>query len=378
MKISTTETEEVFKVKKTILFIFLILCVGLLAGCDVFGNNVKVATREYCLENPKDVICDGFDTTDPVDILANTFFNAMIEDYNEDTDGFACETYFVDSLATLCETETDYFSPVGYNSFELNVMKNETVDGSNYEYVLTVKTNIITENIEYTIGLQVEEEVLKIDSWSYQLVDNTELSSFQLTAYNFMFDYNNTEMLDNDVCSKWIKDEIDASNCVLIRRSRQMNDISLELTSVIEGRYNIATYKLVNSSGESSTSEKYAVFSTGKMSTGEWEFRLTDEFNIDSYKFINDFVNDSADFHDACEMLDSGVTNCKGRRSTYLETGIRELVSANALSNGYIDGYITFSNIFSIRLEDDSLVQIYLRCRIINQEHVYDVVDYYE
>ena len=95
-----------------------------------------------------------------------------------------------------------------------------------------------------------------------------------------------------------------------------------------------------------------------------------------SYGFANNFINDAEDFHDACNLLDSGVSECKQNRASYLTIGITEIAGITAISQGFTNGYVTFQNIFTIRLDDDSTVTIVLQCIIVDGVHEYEVISY--
>ncbi|XMB72820.1 hypothetical protein RJI07_02655 [Mycoplasmatota bacterium WC30] len=371
--------------KKIVYLLLVLLVVMALSSCDtatiittVGETSSTLNTSSQFTESTTTVIDSTIEyTTVSNEALAQLLFSEMLEDYNDQSDGFNCENYFSSDLAGTCASQAEYFAPSKYTTFTIVDSVETDVNDSTLGYTYTTSTDIINDYIEFVVGLDYISESLLITSWEYTVINNPNLTQDQLKAYSFMYEYNDGSIDNTVFANKWINNSIDASNTAMIRRTHLGNGQTYELESIaMEGEYKIITFILLNSGGDTSSINKYVLLSNGKLSSYGWEFKITDEFNSFSYSYAYNFMNENISNTDVCSILDSGSSTCSLKRNSYITSGFDEMLSVNAYESGIVDGYITFINIFRFSLNDGSVVTITLQCQIISDKHEYTITSY--
>ena len=204
--------------KKIIYFtLFLFTAIGI-SSCDsativttVEQTSSLIDTTAQLTENTTTVMDTTTEyTTISNEILVEQLINEMLEDYNDQSDGFSCETYFNSELIDACDTQSEYFAPSKYNSFTIIDSIETSGEDNVLEYTYTTSTNIVTDYVEFVVGLEYVSDSLLITSWENTVIDNPNLTPDQLISYDFLYEYNDASIDHNAFSSKWINNQFDA------------------------------------------------------------------------------------------------------------------------------------------------------------------------
>jgi len=329
--------------------------------------------------HPDDELCS--DEPAPVTVeAARTLFNETIADYSNLDDGFDCSAHFSPNnteLLATCASDPVSFMPEGYT---IQTIVEETLHDENPEnlsYTVSVDTDDETKYIVFEIGLEFVGEVLYISSWAYEVIDNPNFDSQTLFIYQFIADYNNTSLSSSNVCSTYIENAIEASNCSYARDTKLEGGYQMAFLSKSVGTYYLFYVNAYMPHGGSG-SEGYIVTGTEgayHIREASAAFYPTSAFDTETIAFIYEYINETLTSSEVCDFLDSGVSACQTERDDYLETGF---FTVNDMTSSY---YYDGTNLYyyrnvTIDMRDETMINIRIQAKVLpGGDLEYTIVD---
>lgn len=332
-------------------FILFVILGFSLAGCNNLPDDVTDLQTEFCEENTDNVLCND-NTEDLTELAIKQMFDAMVVDYNDGGE-FNCAAYFNpnnETLTTNCINETNFFGPDGY---QIDTVLSVSLFDTKV-FTVTTETDHDDTQVEYIITIELEGERLYIDDWEYRLIEPSTGGSSIEFINTFIEEYNDASLDSNTVCSKYISDSIEASNCAMIRNNRLGSGSYLEFVSETAGLFYVFNTRVVGTSG----SQSYVLYGTeGSYTIRETSsaFYPTNEFDQVAYSIMNDYANDNLDSTTFCNQLDSEINKCKQERDGHLAIGFYDVSSA-MLTSHYDGTMLKYILLVDINMDDSTIL----------------------